>query len=153
MAAHAFVCDAMLGSLARWLRFAGFDTIYEPALGDHGLAARSRAEGRWLLTRDRELAARAGPRVVLIRTRDLDGQVAELARRLDLAPPAPLSRCSRCNGALRDATRDEVAPLVPPYVAAHAGSFRRCQGCGQVYWRGTHTPRIEARLRGWLKEP
>jgi len=25
-----FACDAMLGSLARWLRLAGFDTHFDP---------------------------------------------------------------------------------------------------------------------------
>ena len=151
MPAHAFACDAMLGTLARWLRFAGFDTVYEPGLGDEQLAARCRSEERWLLTRDRELASRAGPRVMLLRETALDAQVAELRRRLDLAAVKPFSRCPCCNGELRESRREEIEALVPPYVAAHAQSFRRCQACGKVYWPGTHTPRIASRLERLLR--
>ncbi len=60
-----FLCDAMLGSLARWLRFFGFDTTYlDPGVPDRVLADLARSEERWLLTlasdpRPRALGCRA----------------------------------------------------------------------------------------------
>ena len=33
-AAPRFLCDHMLGSLARWLRFLGYDTLYPEAMDD-----------------------------------------------------------------------------------------------------------------------
>jgi hypothetical protein len=145
----AFACDAMLGTLARWLRFAGFDTAYDPSLPDPALAAAARREGRWLLTRDRRLAAGAGPRVVLLRHGDLAGQVGELRRRLGLVadPGRAFTRCSRCNGTLEPVEAEAVADRVPPYVAAHAGRFVLCPGCRRVYWPGTHAQRISDRIR------
>jgi uncharacterized protein with PIN domain len=144
-----FACDAMLGSLARWLRFAGFDTLFQPALEDRQLAALARAEGRWLLTRDRRLAARAGPRVLLLAAHTLPDQVAELRRRLPLGVEEGrfFTRCAACNGQLLPLVRKEAAQLVPPYVATHAPSFRRCSACGRVYWPGSHYPRILRTLR------
>lgn len=50
-----FVADHMLGSLARWLRMMGYDTVYNKALDDGQLAALARAESRFVLTRDKEL--------------------------------------------------------------------------------------------------
>jgi uncharacterized protein with PIN domain len=142
-----FLCDAMLGSLARWLRLFGFDTEYSQA-GDRELAARSQREQRWLLTRDRELAS-VGPRTVLIRSEALDDQLVEVFARLGLKPEATLAsaRCSRCNGALVEMERSSAAPLVPPFVARTAPRFRRCTSCGTVYWPGSHTDRILDRMR------
>jgi uncharacterized protein with PIN domain len=138
----------MLGSLARWLRFFGFDAVFlEPGPEDRTLAERARAEGRWLLTRDRELAA-AGPRTMLVRADEVDGQLLEVFGRLGLRPEATLehARCGECNGELADVSRDEVAKVVPPHVFATSPRFRRCGGCGRVYWPGSHGERILERM-------
>ncbi len=143
-----FLCDAMLGSLARWLRFFGFDTLYlEPGAEDQVLADRARAEGRWLLTRDRELAS-GGPRTTLVRAGDLEGQLVEVFERLSLRPVPTLeyARCGECNGLIEEATRDQVAAVTPPHVLATAPRFRRCAGCGRVYWPGSHGSRIVERM-------
>lgn len=143
-----FVCDAMLGSLARWLRLFGYDCLFLGPADDADLARLAEAEGRWLLTRDHELAA-VGPRTLLVRAEKLDDQLAEVFARLDLEPAASLegSRCAACNGELAAAERAEVAADVPPYVARTAPRFRRCTGCGRVYWPGSHSARITARMR------
>jgi len=57
-----FLADEMLGSLARWLRIMGYDTEYARGMSDSDILARSRVEGRIVLTRDRQLAERAGAR-------------------------------------------------------------------------------------------
>jgi hypothetical protein len=147
-----FACDAMLGRLARWLRLAGFDTWFDPRVADDEVAAISRGEGRWLLTRDRMLASVAGPRAVLVRTTKVADQLTELRGRLPVAadPARWLSRCPRCNGTLLPAARDAVVGLVPPFVATHAETFRLCSACARVYWPGTHVPRIEERLTSFF---
>lgn len=140
----------MLGSLARWMRFFGFDTEFcGPELEDGEVSRRATNEGRWLLTRDRELAA-VGPRTMMIRSEDLESQLVEVFDRLGLRPDADLgrSRCGECNGELEKATGDEVRNDVPPYVQQTAVRFRRCTRCGRVYWPGTHTERIVATMSG-----
>jgi uncharacterized protein with PIN domain len=138
----------MLGSLARWLRFFGFDTVFlEPGPEDRALAEQARAEGRWLLTRDCELAS-AGPRTMLIRTDGLVDQLLEVFGRLGLRPDATLenARCSECNGELEEVAREEVAEVTPPHVLATAPRFRRCSGCRRVYWPGSHSDKILHRM-------
>jgi len=59
-----FLADRMLGTLCRYLRFMGYDTVSATEMAEGNtredtiLLARARAEGRILLTRDRELARR-----------------------------------------------------------------------------------------------
>lgn len=144
-----FLCDAMLGSLARWLRFFGYDADFcGPEVDDAEVARRARMAGRWLVTMDRELAA-TGPRSLLVRSGDLESQLVEVFSRLGLRPGGMLdgSRCGECNGELEPVSRDEVRGEVPPYVARTADRFRRCTGCGRHYWPGTHTDRIVTTMR------
>jgi uncharacterized protein with PIN domain len=143
-----FLCDAMLGSLARWLRFFGYDAEYmDPSTEDRLLAERARSESRWLLTRDRELAA-IGPRTILLRSEGVEEQLVEVFGRLGVRPKVGLgrARCGECNGELEPADAGAVAPDVPPYVLRTAERFKRCRGCGRVYWPGSHGDRILAAM-------
>ena len=143
-----FLCDAMLGSLARWLRLCGHDCLYlgtEPE--DAELARIAENESRWLLTRDHELAA-VGPKTQMVRSGTLEAQLAEVLVRHDLPPPEDLdaARCGDCNGTLEDVSPDQVAAEVPPYVLETAERFRRCGGCSRIYWPGTHGEQIHIRF-------
>lgn len=139
------VCDHMLGTLAKWLRFMGYDTVYPGPLGDTELLAFAAREDRFLLTRDKELASRS-PRALRIRSDDLEEQIREVASALELELIDPLSRCSVCNTALVAAGPAEVGDLVPEGVRARHTSFWRCPGCGKVYWQGSHWDRMVERL-------
>jgi uncharacterized protein with PIN domain len=130
--------DGMLGRLARWLRLLGYDAAYENDADDLHLARRARAEGRVLLTRDRELAARKGLRTVLIASEDLEDQIEQVRQALGPPPDPALSRCTLCNIPLQEASRDQVAGRVPPYVLRTQEAFRVCPRCRRVYWAGTH---------------
>ena len=145
--APRFGCDLMLGGLARWMRFAGFDVLYERTWPSTTMLARARADGRWFLTRNRVLVARAGPRALWLHTSTTELQVAELRQRLLLPRSlAPFSRCSRCNGRVLEVTRELVRDRVPPFVAMHAERFYRCSACQHIYWPGTHCERISRRV-------
>ena len=47
-----FLCDAMLGGLARWLRAAGYEAAFEYGIDDAELLRRARATGAVLLSSD-----------------------------------------------------------------------------------------------------
>ena len=142
----ALLADASLGRLARWLRLLGYDTAYDNRATGLQPARRARAEDRVLLTRSRELAARRGLRTLLIRAEELEEQLRQVRQEVG-PPPAPvLSRCSLCNLVLEEVTPQEVADLVPPYVLRTQERFKRCPGCGRVYWAGTH---VEQMRRFW----
>ena len=136
----------MLGSLAKWLRILGFDTLYDPDLDDHQLARLARSEGRVLLTRDQELARRRGIRSLLLADQDLESQVDQVLSELDLTPDRTFSRCPVCNGLLAPLDGDAARGRVPAYVSRTQTSFKECPACRRIYWRGTHWQRMHARL-------
>lgn len=147
-----FLCDAMLGGLAKWLRASGYDTYYAREgtdTSDRSLTQKALEEGRVLLTSDRGFLERK-----LVR----DGRVSLL-----VMPHAPVeeqlrlvaesfgltrrpSRCMECNGELEVAQPDAVADRVPPGVLRDYQSFFRCRNCGRVFWHGSHWERIGGRL-------
>ncbi|HXX90856.1 MAG TPA: Mut7-C RNAse domain-containing protein [Acidimicrobiales bacterium] len=141
-----FVLDVHLGRLARDLRLLGFDVIWRNDATDDELARVSVTQGRVLLTRDRGLLKRAVvTRGYLVRGTDRLGQVVEVLRRFDLFDAAvPFARCLECNGLLAPVSEDEVAALLPPRIRREQHDFRRCGGCGRVYWPGSHYDRLAA---------
>lgn len=142
------LADCMLGRLARWLRLLGYDTAYENDAMDHELARRARAEGRILLTRDRQLSERRGLETLFIQSQDLEEQVEEVRDVLGPPDDPSLSRCSLCNVVLEDVTADEVVDRVPQYVLKTHETFRRCPECGRIYWSGSHVETMEEQLDG-----
>lgn len=141
------LCDHMLGSLARWLRFMGYDAAYPDPITDRELIEVARRDGRILLTRDKELAARL-PEAVRIQSDVLDEQIREVAAVLPLRLVDPLSRCSLCNVFLVAVSRDDISDAVPEGVRARHEEFWRCPSCRRVYWQGTHWDKMIERLNG-----
>jgi uncharacterized protein with PIN domain len=140
-----FVADHMLGSLARWLRMMGYDTVYDKALDDAGISRLARAENRFILTRDKELGKEPGS--LLIEKDDLDSQLRDTAKRYGLRFDESRIRCSQCNGELVDLPKDEAEGKVPQGAFAANQKFWRCSRCGKLYWKGTHWNGITDRLR------
>jgi uncharacterized protein with PIN domain len=143
-----FLADVMLGRLAKWLRIIGYDTLYFRDMDDRELIRRALEDDRILLTRDRELSRRDGFRVLLIADENLEPQLAQVLREMDLRPRMGRSiRCPLCNRALGDVPRDAVRDMVPRYVWDTYRDFSRCPGCGKIFWKGTHWDSIRRRLQ------
>ena len=147
-----FLVDRMLGTLTRYLRLLGYDTARADTLPpgnpkeDTELLQWAEQEGRILLTRDRELAGRAGDRGIYIGEKEILDQLA-LLRDLGLIDlSVRLIRCSLCNSLLEDAPEEEI--LAADYAPAGEGgySFRWCSSCRRLYWMGTHTDDIIGRI-------
>lgn len=140
-----FVLDIHLGTLTRRLRLLGIDAAYEnPDIGDAALASRSAAEKRVLLSRDRGLLQRreifAGAYVYSHRPAEqLDEVLARFAPRL-----APWTRCTACNGTLRDTSKEAVSDQLPGGTVRSYETFAQCTECGQAYWRGAHHSQLSA---------
>jgi len=140
-----FVADHMLGSLARWLRIMGYDTVYDKSLDDPGIANLARAESRFILTRDRELAKEPG--ALMIEADDLDLQLKAIAEKYGLKFHDDLIRCSACNGDLADLDKAQAKESVPEGAFENNDKFWKCSKCGKVYWKGTHWHGIMDRFR------
>lgn len=135
----------MLGSLAKRLRWLGYDAVYWRNGSDEALMAAAAAQGRLIVTRDRGLAGRRGVQALLIASESLAGQLAEVRAALPAAP-RPFTRCGECNGLLEELAHADARDHVPPYVWQTQHEFWRCPDCGRVYWKGTHWPGLLAEL-------
>ncbi|MDX2694629.1 hypothetical protein Sipo8835_33830 [Streptomyces ipomoeae] len=143
-----FLLDVHLGTLARRLRLLGVDAAYESTdIGDPALAARSAAERRVMLSRDRGLLRRrelwAGAFVYSTRPEE------QLRDVLDRFAPElrPWSRCTACNGMLKAATKEEVADRLEDGTHRSYDVFAQCEECGRAYWKGAHHEQLEAIVR------
>ncbi len=141
-----FLCDHMLGTLAKWLRFLGNDVAYPGPIADNDLKASVERDDQVLLTRDRELAGRVAGGLY-IASDDLDEQLLQVLRAFHLPADLSLTRCSVCNAPLEDVPKAEAAGKVPEKVFALQEAFWRCPTCGRYYWKGSHWTRMEERLR------
>jgi uncharacterized protein with PIN domain len=146
-----FACDAMLGSLARWLRAAGYDASWRADIDDWDLVREARAERRVLLSCDTGIF-----RIGIVRDGDVPSlqvpnglgtqeQLAFVLDRLRLAPREP--RCMACGGELAEVPRAAVEGKVPPRSFAWASRFWECGRCGRPFWQGTHWQHIAERLQ------
>lgn len=147
-----FIADAHLGGLARLLRMSGFDTRHDNHLRDDEIERISSTEGRIVLTRDRDLLKRRGIThgcyVHAVRPAE---QLREIFTRLDLARSArPFTLCLHCNAPLRPIDKAQVGPELPPTVRAQYERFSACDGCGRVFWEGSHWRRMRSMLEGLL---
>ncbi len=142
-----FIADHMLGSLARWLRFLGFDTAYPDVLSDKELAQLAEKEDRILLTRDKELARTKGVSALLINSTDIDEQLSQVMAAYDLEIEDELSRCSLCNTNLIPIKKELVKDKVPERVFEIQNEFWECRQCKKYYWAGTHYKNIKIKLK------
>lgn len=141
-----FVADVHLGTLARHLRLLGFDTVWRNDLEDEKIITLARDERRVILTRDKGILkdGRVKHGYWLRATKPL-AQVEEVVRTLQLgASIKPYTRCLECNAMLRSISRREAARAVPLQVFLVYREFSRCEGCGRVYWAGSHRERLDA---------
>jgi uncharacterized protein with PIN domain/sulfur carrier protein ThiS len=150
-----FVADAHLGGLARLLRMTGFDTLFDNGFDDDEVEALALAEGRVVLTRDRELLKRR--RIThgcYVHALPPTEQLRELFDRLDLAASArPFTRCLVCNAPLRAVDKAQVAASLPQSVRDRHQRFSRCERCLRVYWEGSHWQRMRSMIDGLGCQP
>ncbi len=147
-----FLCDAMLGGLAKWLRAAGYDAYYAREgtdVSDRTLTAKALQEGRVLLTSDEGFLERKPVRdgsmgFLMVPHLPLEDQLRIVVEHFQLVRRQ--SRCMVCSGGLDTASPEAVADRVPPGVLRDHERFFLCRDCGRAFWHGTHWQRISDRL-------
>ena len=151
----------MFGKLARWLRLLGHDAAWaneydteEGAAPDGLLLQAAIAEGRYLVTRDKQFGERAEARGLdycFIPADDIETILQGIVNCTGLAfefdPDS--ARCPKCNTPVtRVVNKKFIEERVPPGSFAQYDEYWQCQNpdCKQVYWEGTHIEEIRAVL-------
>ncbi len=149
-----FVADAHLGGLARLLRLAGFDTLYDNRIEDAALVATACAS-----------SASCSPGTANCSSAGTSPRAASCMR------SRPSTRRSRSSGASDSPLRPSVLALPRmqrgpagsrlarcrgarafPAVRARHTRFSACPGCGRVYWEGSHWTHMRARIDAVLAQ-
>jgi uncharacterized protein with PIN domain len=150
-----FIVDSMLGTLAKWLRILGFDSLYFRTIDDNELIKISKQQGRILLTKDNRLVkSKKIDRYILVCSDKLFDQLKEVLSFLSkygYFSFNPYSRCIRCNGKLIEVDKKMVFNEIPEYIYRKYESFFKCSNCGNVYWEGTHKDMIDRMIKEILK--
>lgn len=137
-----FLVDCMMGKVAKWLNFLGYDASFvtPEKRSQAGLLKAAKAEGRILLTRDADLEFAPGIKVLMLREQKFEDQLRKVfgVLKLKVVPEKLFKRCTLCNLELEKMTREEATPLVPEKVRTLDTEFSRCPGCRRIYWSGTH---------------
>lgn len=147
-----FLCDEMLGRLCRYLRAAGYDTLFaNNGHQDRDLLRQCHEEGRYFLTQDRLVREHKAARdiALILPQVDIDQLAAVLGAhfQLDWLSHA-FTRCLVDNTLLL--TADTAAAAKAPADAIRPDEpLRVCPLCGRVYWHGSHYKRMHARLARW----
>jgi uncharacterized protein with PIN domain len=151
-----FIADRMLGTLSRYLRFMGYDTVSANGLAEGNtkedtlLLELASRENRFLLTRDTELAGRGKEQAILIISDDVMEQVQQLIDQDLVARRVMMTRCYLCNTVLREATPGEIDGADYAPRNKNGLSFCWCEGCSRLYWNGSHGRHLTERIAGKL---
>jgi uncharacterized protein len=144
-----FVCDVMLGKLAKYLRLLGLDAVYLRDISELKQMNESR-ESLILLTRRTKPAAPV--RSVVVHSDVARRQLTELKDLIGtwVDRSKVLNRCVECNVPLEDIEKSEVEHRVPEFVFHHYSTFKKCPSCKRIYWEGSHARHMSDLLKELL---
>ena len=138
-----FAVDKSLGTLAKWLRILGYDTISEPEGAGSEFYARLE-DDRILITRTRKIQKMWGAHHhVFITSSRLVEQLKQVVGQIGIGrdDTRPFSRCIHCNIPIGEVNKNDVYGLVPDYIWETHDGFNRCRQCKRIYWSGSHAER------------
>ena len=146
----AFLCDAGLGGLARWLRAAGYEAFWQPDIDDAELLREAQRLRATVLTTDSLMMERGVlrdgiiPALWLPPTLTMGEQLALVFREFRLAVRE--ARCMTCGGELRPVDKERVRERIPPKTWHWVDEYFACARCDQLFWHGTHWRKISVQL-------
>ena len=146
---HLFIVDRSLGTLAKWLRILGYDTIYEPEVSTRKFYARIE-DPRILITRSKEIQKAWGSHEhVFISSNILVEQLKQVVDQIGISQNdiRPFSRCIHCNLPIDRINKNEVYGLVPDYIWETHDAFNQCNQCNRIYWSGSHAERSSEMIK------
>ncbi len=147
----------MLGSLAKWLRIFGFDTIYPDSTTDDEAVLRiAKNEKRLLISRDKELIQRAKKArisVLGVKTTNLIEQLSQVLATIQIDEKNILTRCTLCNTPLLTVEKKNIKEHIPEKVFKTRNEFWLCSICHKYYWMGTHYENMMEKINKLLHGP
>ena len=141
-----FILDVHLGTLAKYMRMLGFDTLYKNDYIDEEIVKISLKERRAILTKDRGILKRSEvTHGYWIRSTKTEEQLIEVMKRFDLKNQIKeLSRCLLCNSLLKKISKEKIIDRLPRKVKEFQNEFYYCKNCDKIFWKGSHYAKMLA---------
>ncbi|MCL5031174.1 MAG: Mut7-C ubiquitin/RNAse domain-containing protein [Bacteroidetes bacterium] len=135
-----FILDVHLGTLAKYMRMLGFDTLYKNNYSDEELIEISFVEKRTILTKD--IGILKNKKVThgyFVRDSNPEKQIEEVIVRFNLKGEVKtFSRCLECNSILKLIKKEKIIDRLPLKVRTNQNEFYTCSLCDKIYWPGSH---------------
>ena len=128
-----FLADRMVGTLAKWLRILGYDTVYMPQVSPASVKREARRQGRILLTRRTcFLNQKDVPPFVFIRADRFREQLKQVCSDLQLSGSRPpCSGGAACvTGNWKQSTAGGFKPAYPPMCGKRKRPFSTAGSAG-----------------------
>jgi len=131
-----FYCDHNVQRLAKWLRFAGFDTFYRKELPLYRIDTLCQKERRVFITRTKKRDVRKLlSHIEIIEPVNIYQQLEVIFSKYKIDPTKIATLCIECNVPLKPHTKP-INPLQT--VPDHIKDVLFCPRCGKLFWKGTH---------------
>lgn len=133
-----FICDSMLGNLAKHLRILGLDTVSIENPDSLYLYTNASDPPLFFTKRTKTLSYQP---TIFIGSDTIEEQLGEIKNIIQpfIDPEIFMKRCIECNTLLESIAKEDIEAYVPEYVYHHHKDFKQCPSCKKVYWEGTHT--------------
>lgn len=152
---QTFILDAHLGTLAKYLRMLGFDTLYGNDYDDLEIVQWAEEHKRIALSRDIGLLKRGIlTHGYFLRSQNTYEQLEEIINRYNLLPNIQsFSRCTACNGPIASVEKETITELLEEKTKKYFNEFYQCKSCDKVYWKGSHFDKMEAFIQKLKVQP
>ncbi len=146
-----FILDNMFGKLAKFLRVAGYDTVYVKHNEREKLIPLAVSEQRVIITKDSKIKS-PDTRIYFLTENNLNGQIKKAVKDFKLDYKNAFTLCVECNKPLVKIPKESIKEKVPERVFSIMNEFYICENCGRVFWHGTHYDKIMKKLREFMDE-
>lgn len=149
-----FICDVQLGKLARYMRFFGFDTLYDNNFSENKIIEISNNLKRTILTKNIHLLKnKTVTHGYWIRSQNTEQQIVQIIIYSDLLSHIkPFSLCPLCNGKLEPVDKENISDKVLAETKLYFNEFSICQKCRKIYWKGSHYNKIMILIGNIIQE-
>ena len=137
-----FIIDDALGSLLKWLRMLGFDTIYHRDLRKSIEEKVDRYE--IYLKQSQAIGNKQIENIIYLEPGSVAAQLKFIMVACGILREnvKPFSRCIICNQLTQRIDKAGIRGNIPDYVWETHELFRECPVCCRIYWQGTHAEKI-----------
>jgi uncharacterized protein with PIN domain len=142
-----FICDVMLGKLAKYLRILGLNTIY---IRNNTMLEDYKEQGDLLCLLTKRKKITGYKKCIFIKSDTAKRQLEEIRYLISpfINSEKVLTRCIMCNVELIKTEKADIEQCIPEFVFHHYEAFKVCPSCKKIYWKGSHAEHMSELIEG-----